>query len=151
MGIKMRMIFQKSGTEGCIPACVLSVLAHRHVAHRHTEESLIAAIKNGVGETDFTRLDAGAPELHLRTSRIPSGMAGADNFLRSRDLHGTMVCLKDPANHCVVVVAYEPNDDAPSEGRVAYLDPNPVLAGKLQRILLAGFVALHTGEWARLP
>lgn len=102
----MRMIFQKSGTEGCISACVLSVLAHRNVAHEHTEKSLIAAIKQGVGGTDFARLGTGAPELDLCTGKLPRNMALADKFLRSRDTQGTMVCLKLPDNHCVIIVAY---------------------------------------------
>jgi hypothetical protein len=147
----VQIVFQKHPTEGCIPACVLSVLTHRLLPHKHTEESLIGAIKIGGIGTDFVRLQAGAPELRLSVGRIPTGVGGADNFFRSREAPGTMVCLKHPANHCVVIVAFQPNDADPPKGVVVYLDPNPALRGTPRSILLADFVERHTGEWARLP
>jgi hypothetical protein len=147
----MQVIFQKHPTEGCIPACVLSVLAHRCRPHKYTEESLIEAIVHGVGGTDFARLCNGAPALRLSVGTIPNTVGGLENFLRSMETPGTMVCLKTPRNHCVVIVSFRANDSDPSSGIVRYLNPDPRLTGTPQETPLAAFLQQTTGEWARLP
>jgi hypothetical protein len=147
----VQIIFQNHPTEGCIPACVLSILAHRGRGHRYTEESLIEAITGGGQGTDFVRLSNGAPALHLSVGAIPSTQGGVENFLQSTETLGTMVCLRFLQNHCVVIVSFQPNGNEPAKGIVTYVDPDPKLHGAPQETSLADFMERNTGEWARLP
>ena len=149
--LAVQIIFQNHPAEGCIPACVLSILAHRGGAHRYTEESLIEAIKCGGNGTDFVRLSNGAPALRLSVGALPRTLGALKNFLCSPEALGTMVCLKLPQNHCVVIGSFRPNGSQPAKGIVTYFNPDPKLRGAPQEMSLADFMDRNTGEWARLP
>jgi hypothetical protein len=130
---------------------VLSILAHRGRDHRYTEESLIEAIRCGGDGTDFVRLGSGAPALRLSVGVIPSTVGALENFFCSPETPGTMVCLKLPQNHCVVIVSFRPNGSEPAKGMITYFNPDPELCGAPQETSLADFMDRNTGEWARLP